>query len=282
MTIHLSAGSIGVKANQREAIEYAYKYGFEAVDADAGYLAALSGDELQRLTADMKQKNIVWGLSGLSVDFRKGEDEMRATLAQFPPRVAGLKKAGCTRVTTWISPGSNDLTYLENLKLHGRRLRECAAVLEDHGCRLGLEYVGPKTSWTRSKYPFVKCMKEMKELIAEIGKPNVGFVMDSWHWYTAGETLADLETLAAKDVVSVDLNDAPSGIPLDQQVDSRRELPCSTGVIDAAGFLNTLNRLGCDAPVRCEPFNAALRSLAPELALAATSNAMHKAFDLIR
>jgi hypothetical protein len=34
--------------------------------------------------------------------------------------------------------------------------------------------------------------------------------------------------------------------------------------------------------VRCEPFNAALRSLAPELALAATVQAMRKAFALIQ
>jgi sugar phosphate isomerase/epimerase len=110
----------------------------------------------------------------------------------------------------------------------------------------------------------------------------MGFVLDTWHWYTAGETIADLQTLTNKDIVSVDLNDAPANIPVEQQVDSRRELPVSTGVIDTAGFLNALNQLGCDAPVRCEPFNAALRSLAPELALQATAQAMRKAFDLIK
>jgi sugar phosphate isomerase/epimerase len=56
----------------------------------------------------------------------------------------------------------------------------------------------------------------------------------------------------------------------------------ATGVIDLAAFLNTLTELGCDAPVRCEPFNAALRAMPPEQALAATIAAMKKAFDLIR
>jgi len=53
-------------------------------------------------------------------------------------------------------------------------------------------------------------------------------------------------------------------------------------VIPLADFLNTLNALGCDAPARCEPFNAALRAMPPGQALAATAAAMRKAFALIR
>jgi sugar phosphate isomerase/epimerase len=124
-------------------------------------------------------------------------------------------------------------------------------------------------------------MREMKELIAEIGKPNVGMVLDTWHWYTAGETVADLKTLTNHDVVSIDMNDAPTGIPVDQQVDGRRELVCATGVIDIAGFLNALNSIGCDAPARCEPFNAALRAMPPDQALQTTITAMKKAFARI-
>ena len=82
----------------------------------------------------------------------------------------------------------------------------------------------------------------MKELIAEIGRPNVGFVLDSWHWYTSGETRKDLLTLRGNQVVSVDLNDAPTGVPVDQQVDSKRELPAATGVIDVRNFLGALKR----------------------------------------
>ena len=118
-------------------------------------------------------------------------------------------------------------------------------------------------------------------LIAEINKPNVGLLLDSWHWYTAQETVADLMTCSAKEIISVDLNDAPAGLPVEQQKDNMRELPCATGVIPVADFLNALNKLGCDAPVRCEPFNAPLRAMAPEDALKTTAAAMKKAFALI-
>jgi sugar phosphate isomerase/epimerase len=52
-------------------------------------------------------------------------------------------------------------------------------------------------------------------------------------------------------------------------------------VINVGIFLNALNKVGFDGPVRAEPFNDALRKLPREEAVAATSRAMKKAFALI-
>ena len=105
--------------------------------------------------------------------------------------------------------------------------------------------------------------------------------MDSWHWWTAGDTEADILSLDPVQVVAVDLNDAPAGIPREEQIDGRRELPMATGVIDVKVFLNALNRIGYRGPVRAEPFNQALNSLDNEAACAATIVALRKAFALI-
>jgi predicted xylose isomerase-like sugar epimerase len=43
-------------------------------------------------------------------------------------------------------------------------------------------------------------------------------------------------------------------VPLDAQVDNVRALPGETGVIDIAGFLQTLQKIGYDGPVTPEPF----------------------------
>lgn len=282
MKIQLDSGSIGVKASLPEAVSYAARYGFEAVTADSGWLASAPAAEREALLARMREAKLVWGHAGLPVDFRRGEEEFRSGLRELPARARALEAAGASRVTTWLNPASDELTYLENFRLHVRRLREVANILADHGCRLGLEYVGPKTSWSARRFPFIHTMREARELIAEIGRANVGLVLDSWHWYTAGETVEDLRSLRAEDIVAVDLNDAPAGRARDEQKDLERELPLATGVIALDEFLNTLHALGCDAPVRCEPFNAALRALPPERALAATAAAMRKAFALIR
>ncbi len=154
-------------------------------------------------------------------------------------------------------------------------------ILKDHNVRFGLEYVGPKTSWSSSRYPFIHTMAEMKELIAEINTGNVGFQLDSWHWWNAGESAADVLSLKGNEVIAVDLNDAPAGIAREQQVDNKRELPCATGVIDLASFLNALNQIGYDGPIRAEPFNAVINKMTKDQACAAAAASLKKAFALV-
>jgi len=281
MAIHLSCGALGIKASQTEAIDYAARYGFDVVDADGRYLSDLPPADLARLHDGMRAKNVGWAMAGFPTEFRKDDAAFSESVKTLPAFAAALQRASVKRVTTWITPASADLTYAENLKTHARRLREAAGILEDHGIRFGLEYVGPKTSWSTKQYPFVHTMAGMKELIAAIDRPNVGFVLDSWHWYTSGETKKDLLTLRGDQVVSVDLNDAPAGIPVDQQMDGKRELPAATGVIDTASFLGALKAIGYDGPVRAEPFNELVRKMAPDQALTATKAAIDKAFAQI-
>ena len=119
-------------------------------------------------------------------------------------------------------------------------------------------------------------------MIAAIGARNTGLLLDSWHWYTAGEKAADIESLRNEEIVSIDLNDAPAGIPVSEQIDNRRELPLATGVIPISDFLNALNKLGFDGPIRCEPFNAALRAMSKDQALATVIQSMKKAFALVK
>ena len=281
MTIDLSCGNLGVKATQREAIDLARRHGFESVFPDAGELARLEGAEVQALLADLKAAGLVFGAAFLGVDFRKDEDTFGRGLAELPAYARALQRAGVRRTGTWLPPSSDALTYLQHFKQTARRLREVARVLGDHEVRLGLEYVGPKTAWAARRYPFLHTLAETRELIAEIGATNVGLVLDSWHWYHAGDGAADVQALRNEDVVAVDLNDAPAEVPKDQQKDNARELPLATGVIDAAGFLKALAAIGYDGPVRAEPFNEAVRKMPAEEAVAATARAMKKAFALV-
>jgi sugar phosphate isomerase/epimerase len=82
--------------------------------------------------------------------------------------------------------------------------------------------------------------------------------------------------------VACDLNDAPAGLAVDEQMDLRRELPAATGVIDVQTFLQALVQIGYDGPVRAEPFNEALNAMDNEAAVTATADAMRKAFALVK
>jgi sugar phosphate isomerase/epimerase len=281
MTISLVPGSIAVKADQKQCIAYAKQYGFEAVEPFGVQLQAMSGGERKDMTGQLKSAGLVWGAAGLPVDFRKEQALFDADFAKLPAIAKALQSVGVTRCATYILPSHATLTYTQNMKQHAVRLRACAKVLGDHGMRLGLEYVGPKTAWTAKLHPFIHTMAETKDLIGEIGLKNVGFLLDSWHWFNARESVADLKTLRNEDIVSVDLNDAPAGLTFETYMDLSRELPLATGVIDVKAFLNALNELGCDAPVRCEPFYAPLKEMAPEKSLPLVSEAMKRAMVLV-
>jgi sugar phosphate isomerase/epimerase len=240
----------------------------------------MSDEQIRDLAALLKTKGLSWGSAGLPVDFRQDEAKFDEGLDTLRRQAPAIQKAGVKRMGTWIMPGHDQLTYLQNFKLHTSRLRTVARMLADQGLRLGFEYVGTQLSRNSRKFPFIHTMAETRELIAEIGSDNLGFVLDSWHWWTAGESVADIASLRSEDIVSVDLNDAPAGVPREQQIDGQRELPSATGVIPVGQFLQALMGTGYDGPVRSEPFNKAVNELDNDAACAAVIAALKRAVDV--
>ena len=121
----------------------------------------------------------------------------------------------------------------------------------------------------------------MMELCEAIGTGNVGLLLDSWHWYTSHGTVEELARLANKDIVHVHVNDAPAGVEVDQQVDNRRKLPVTTGVIDLKGFINALVKIGYDGPVECEPFDQELRKKDQAAIVQTTAESLNRLWGLI-
>jgi sugar phosphate isomerase/epimerase len=277
-TINLVAGMIGVVARtQAEVNALAKAHGFESVEARGAELAAMSADELARLKEEMQRDGLVWGAGFLPNDARADAPTFTEAIKGLPAFAAGLQRAGVTRVGTWISPGSDDLTYLQNYKRHVERVGLIAGILDDYGIRFGLEYIGTPALRRTRRFAFIHSMTEARELFADVGAGNLGFVLDSWHWWTAKESLEDLRRVRNRDVVAVDLNDAPAGIPIDDQKDNQRELPAATGVIPVDQFVQTLVEIGYDGPVRAEPFNATLNALENDEACARTIDALRRA-----
>ncbi len=281
-TLSLAGGPIGVKADIPALINYAKRHGFESIEPVRNDLLAASTAALGELRAELEAKQLRWGVAGVAANIRaKTEADFASQLKALPKISKAMQTAGADRVKTYIMPRHAALTYRQNFKLHLDRVKRIAEIVGGHGIRFGLEYVGPKTLWTSSRFSFIHTMAEAQELIDAAGHDNVGLVLDSWHWYTAHETKADLLALSNHDIVSCDLNDAPAGIAIDEQIDNVRGLPATTGVIDLKTFLNALVQIGYDGPVQAEPFDAKLRALDDAEAVKKTADAMHKAFALI-
>lgn len=278
---NLAPGHIGVRADQQQALDYAVKYGIEGIAPNPGEFENKSAAEIGEWVQTMKARGVRYGAAGLPVEFRRDEDRFRSDLAGLPKTAGLMNQLGVTRVATWVMPGHNELTYLQNFKMLEQRFREVAKILKDNDIRLGLEFVGPRTSRSRFRFAFICTHPEMMELAEAIGTGNVGLLLDSWHWYTSHGTVDELLGLSAKDIVHVHVNDAPSGVAVDEQVDSRRALPVTTGVIDLKGFVNALAKIGYDGPVECEPFDQELRQMEDDAAVQKTAAALRRAWDLI-
>lgn len=280
--IALNPGIIGVKANFAQTLDYAIQYGYEAISPfTQEVMKDYSDAQLNEITAKMKAHNITYDSINIPVEFRRDDATFKEGLKELPKFCETMQKQGATRINTWIISTHDELTYNENMRQHANRLRECAKIMNDYGIRLGLEYLGMRTLLIRGRYPFISSMKEGKELIAAIGAGNVGFVLDSFHWYCANDTLDDIKTLTPADIITVDLNDARAGFKREEQVDGKRELPLATGVINLKDFLQGLIDIGYDGPVRTEPFNEALNALENDDALKINMEAIRKALKLI-
>ncbi|MGP5265595.1 MULTISPECIES: sugar phosphate isomerase/epimerase family protein [Brachybacterium] len=262
MFSNLSAGALGLPLDHTTSIDLAAKHGFGGVDPDLGYFRSLgSTTAVAEHAAAVRDKGLEWGMTGLPVPLDGSAAEFRQALVDLPEALELLTAAGVTRVGTWMRPMHDDLDYLRNWRLHVGRLALVAELLADAGLRIGLEYIGPKTFWSTERFPFIHSLREARELIADSGATNVGIILDSYHWYTAGESAADLAGLTDADIVSVDINDARADRERDEQQDLDRRLPYDTGVIDLEGFMGAVHAAGYSGPVKVEPF---MKSLAEQ------------------
>lgn len=264
MVKSLSPGAIGVQSPTIEAAaEAARTGGFAAVEISPKEVVE-RGVEVARAALG----EIAVSGFGIPFDWRNEHEAWEHGLSALPAQAAAMAALGCRRCTTWIMPMSDSRSFADNHDFHVGRLAPIARILEDSGIALGLEYVGPKTLWAKGRYPFVHTMAGMLDLAVDVGGDgaNVGLLLDAWHWYTSHETLHEIRSLSAGDVVYVHVNDAPLGREVDEQEDHTRDLPLATGVIDLKGFMAALREIGYDGPVVCEPFKKDLPDLPDDAA----------------
>jgi sugar phosphate isomerase/epimerase len=263
----LSPGAIGVSLPFEECARLAAQAGFQGISVDVG----ADTDAVRRVLEGNKLRPAAWGLP---VDFRRDEESFRGGLAALPDLARKAKLIGATRCSTWILPFSDELTFDENFARHRDRLRPCAEVLAEYGCRLGLEFVGPKTLRTGHAHDFIHDLPTMLELCTAIGTGNVGLLFDAFHWHTSHGTVEDISRLSDSLVVDTHINDGAEGRTPDEQIDNDRRLPGESGVIDLEGWLKGLKAIGYTGPVTPEPFSAKLKGMTPEEAIRTTADAL--------
>ncbi len=238
-------------------VDLAARHGFDGVDFGVGgaQAAAESLGSLDALKARLAERGVAPATWGLDVEWRGDRETFEQGFAGFEQRAAFAGALGCERCCTWIPPASNrpKEQWMEET---ADRFREIARVLGRSGNRLGLEFVGPHHlraggANAMGTEPTVWTVDGTLELIARIGEPNVGFMVDSYHQYTSGATSADLVRLGDAKIVHAHINDAPAGAAPETAIDNQRVLP-GDGVIDLPDYLAGLRAAGYRGYVACE------------------------------
>ncbi|TLS53764.1 sugar phosphate isomerase/epimerase [Paenibacillus antri] len=239
MKIGLTRAGLGDIGSDERFIELAGAYGFQTVDLDAVGLVTRHGVDGAR---ELLAKHGVEASSiGLPVEWRTTDEAFRNGLGKLRDAAEAAAAIGVTACCTYILP-STDAPAARFMAQAVRRLRLCAQLLGAYGIRLGLEYVGPHHLRTRWANPFIWTQQETLELVETIAEPNVGLLLDSYHWYTTELAAGDIAKLQPHQIVHVHLNDARD-VPVSEALDNDRVLP-GDGVIDLAGFLRALASTG--------------------------------------
>ncbi len=276
---NLNTGALGHVVSFDRTCALAKQYGFAGVDLDVGYLMKIAESQSPQAAKEwFAQTGLRPGAIGLSAKWREGDSDaaFEESLIRLEEEARLAAALGCTRCVTWVLPGSNALSFYQHWDFVVPRLQRVAAVLAEHGLRLGMEFIGPATLRARCKHDFIHTMDGMRALAAVVGAHtrNVGLLLDCFHWYTAHTSVRDLERLEPREVVCVHVNDATAGRAPDEQIDSERQMVGASGVIDIRGFLSALRKIGYDGPITVEPFNDAIRALSVEEAVRITGEAL--------
>ena len=171
MFTSLDPSAIAVSVPFETALGLAVTNGFEGLDLPLDELADLAGrTSLDEVKARFSAAGVRPGGWGLPVDFRKGEETYRAGLRDLPRYAALAQGLGSPWCKTWILPYSDEFDFDANMQRHVERLRPVAQVLAEHGCRLGLEFVGPKTLRAGHAHEFIHTIEGALEMGERSGR----------------------------------------------------------------------------------------------------------------
>ena len=258
-----------------EDMALAQNYGYRGIGFDIKSVSKeYKADAFAKL---LEKHNLEPASFALPVEFRLDDDTFRADLEQLEAHCQYASLIQAQNCTAYILPYSDTLDYSINLAMYRERLRRIADLLEAYGLLLGLEFLGPPSLRKDRAHEFIHDLTGMLELLELVESPNLGHLLDAFHWDMAGQVYEDFARITRENpVVVAHLSDAPLGLSREEQPNHQRELPGATGVVNIKDFMEGLYNLRYEGPVFVEPFNAALRDLPFEEAVKAAKTAMDR------
>jgi sugar phosphate isomerase/epimerase len=252
-------GALTPKVGGVDKARLAAKLGFGGVDWDLGPAKTAGVDATKALFAELKIKPTVTNLPmARPLPFGGETAEFREGLKGLADDAALVSAVGCKKMmvvlpaTAPTAPEKKD----EYRKVVVERMSAVAEVLQKSNLRLGMEFLGPLYMRQgpgrdgQPRTPFIWTLPETVALAKDCG-PNMGAVLDVWHWHHSGGTIGDILAAGGDRIVHVHISDAKPAPPEDVR-DNQRFMP-GEGSIDLIGFLQALKKIGYADGVSPEP-----------------------------
>jgi sugar phosphate isomerase/epimerase len=245
MFVALNSALTGNKVQWPESARLAARVGYGGVDLNLSPAMKAGLDDTKALLAETKMRtsfcNLPVTVTGTDEVFQRGMGTLEDA-AKF------VSDVGCGRMMMVLPAGSQ--TPADELrKTLKDRLTTVGGVLAKQNVRLGLEFLGPLMFRARSPHEFIWRMNDAVDFAKEIG-PNIGVVLDAWHWHHSGATTDDIIRAGKARIVTIHLSDAAKMAPEDVK-DNQRLLP-GEGIIDLVGFFRALKQVGYEDGVSPE------------------------------
>jgi len=265
-----------------DRVRLAAKLGYGGVDWDLGAAKTAGVDATKALFASTKVAATIVNLPmARPLPFGGDAAAFAEALKPLADDAAFTAEVGCHKMMV-VLPASTTTPKDEMRKLAVDRLSAIGEVLNRSKIRLGLEFLGPLYFRTGRAggppaEPFIWNLPEAVALAKDTG-PNMGVVLDVWHWHHSNSTIADIAAAGSR-IVHVHISDAKASAPEDVR-DNQRVMP-GEGIIDLTAFLQALQKAGYRDGVSPEPLGRIPESMSAEdgarLALDTTLAVMKRA-----
>ena len=249
-----------------EMLTLAKRFGFAGVDCPFGAVRALveetSAAAVRDLFAAHNTAPASMGL--LPAGIYAPEPEFTQSLDLFSDNCAIAASVGCHRTGSYF-PNRTSLPPREARRILKERTAVLAERAEPHGIAIGLEFLGLRTFRLDEPHAFINNAPDTMTMLHETGRPNVGLILDSFHYFTSGGDLSQINALRPQDIVHLHVNDAPHG-DVTRLEDTDRVLP-GQGVIDLSGWFQAIAGIGYDGYVAIEIFDDEFRNQERDVAV---------------
>lgn len=256
-----------------ETLDLAKRFGFPGIDAPFAAVSALAEETSPAAVRDLFAAHDTSPscMAFMAAGILAPEAEFSGSLDKFEENCAVAASVGCTRTGTSFSnrvPMPPD----EARQILKDRTTVLAERAEAHGIALGLEFLGLRTYKLEEPFPFINNLPNTMTMLRETGRPNVGLIFDSFHYFTSDGNLDQIRSLRAEDIVHLHVNDSPHANIMTLE-DTERVLP-GKGIMDLVGWFKAIAEIGFDGYVAIEIFDNEFRNQDRDVAIGTAKQAL--------